>query len=260
MSLSRYPRPEIEKILSLHGQQFNKLQIAQTMKTLYPDNWSHKTAANTVAKIIQEFGDSVAKPESFVDTAKTLDEMTREERFKYIQEKLQSTPRFKMTFQNFSDKEKSVFIDEYLAIVKSVDSLTEPEEQSLFASVLELVLALQALNRKQLEEKLYIESMEGRITEDNPRFRRQMDDKYHKEYNNHMNLYQKGMESMKMSRQQRLNKVQTERLTLVDLAEQLSSKSAQADAAEQIEKLSKLKDEQLKIMIDNGHIFGYFGD
>ena len=108
----------------------------------------------------------------------------------------------------------------------------------MFAAVLEFVLAFQALNRKEMEEKLRDRTLDGEFDENDPRYRRHVDDKYQKEYDQHMKLYQ----------------------TLVDLAEALSQKNAQAEVADEIENLSKLKDKELKKLIDEGYVWGVFGE
>jgi hypothetical protein len=165
-----------------------------------------------------------------------------------------------MAFRSFGKDDKDVFVDEYLNVIRSTDTLTEVEEQALFASILELILAFQALNRKEKEERWRDESLEGEIDEDDPRYRRVVDNKYQQEYDQHMKLYQKGMEQLKMSRKDRLKEVRSQKLSLVDLAEELSNKNAQSEAADEIERLAKLKDEELKRLLELGHLHASFDE
>jgi hypothetical protein len=248
-----FPREEKELVIQLSKQGRTYVEIAKIMSEKYPDSWNAKTAARSIARIIKGKNDDG-------EDDKTLDEMTRDERATFIENKLQSTPRFKLAFRNFNDEEKQVFVEEYISVIKSTESLTEVEEQALFASVLELVLAFQALARKEREERLFERSQSGEIAEDNAQHRRFVDDRYHKEYDAHMKLYQKGMEQLKMSRSQRLQAVRSQKQTLIDLAQELSSRNAQAEVAEEVERLSKAKDEELKKMIDEGHLYGIFED
>jgi hypothetical protein len=247
--------PEEERIrvheLSVDGK--SNAEVARVMKDEYPENWSSDYAHRTVAKILKEENVPVRE-------VKTLDEMTREERFRFIDTRLQGSPRFKMVFKNFDNEEKSLFIGEYLDIIKSTDTLTEVEEQAVFAAVLEFVLAIQALNRKEVEEKLRDQSLAGEIQEGDIKFRRHVDDKYQKEYDAHMKLYQKGMEQLKMARRDRLKDVRSQKQTLVDLAETLSNKNAQSEVADEIERLSKLKDAELQRLLELGHIHGVFDE
>lgn len=252
-----FPDVERNMVKQLSREGLNNTAIAAKMAELYPANWNNKSGARAVARILAS--DAISKVPAKEDGIRTLDEMSREERFRYIRDRLETTPRFRMVFDGFSDKEKEVFTDEYLTIIRSTDSLTEVEEQALFSSILELILSFQALRRKQNEEKMYEESMEGKIPEDDPRFRRFVDDKYQKEYDQHAKLHQQGIKNLKMSREQRLKEVKSERRTLVDLAEELSTKTVQAEVANQIESLSKLRDEELKKMLEEGHLFGIFG-
>lgn len=248
-----FSKEEKDIVLSLSKQGNTYVEIAKIMAERFPASWNTKNAARSIARIVNGKKDDG-------EDEKTLDEMTRDERASFIEAKLQGTPRFKLAFHNFNEEAKQVFVDEYISVIKSTESLTEVEEQALFASVLELVLAFQALARKEREEQYFEQSQAGELVDGDPRFRRFADDRYHKEYDNHMKLYQKGMEQLKMSRSQRLQAVRSQKQTLIDLAQELSSKNAQAEVAEEIERLSKMKDDQLKKLIDDGHLFGIFED
>jgi hypothetical protein len=245
-----FPEEEKVRVKQLASEGNSHSEIARIMKEEYPENWSSNYANRTVARILKDVDNTVPD--------KTLDEMTREERFRYIESRLESSPRFKMVFKNFEVEEKTLFIDEYLKVIKSTETLTEVEEQAVFAAILEFVLGIQALNRKEVEEKLRDRTLDGEFQEGDPRFRRHVDDKYQKEYDQHMKLYQKGMSELKMSRAQRLKEVRSQKQTLVDLAEMLSNKNAQAEVADEIERLSKLKDSELKRLLELGHVHGVF--
>lgn len=236
--------------------------------------WTNKTAERSVARIVKELRKSddpnllqisLKKVEEV--RHKTLDEMTRDQRVIYLKSQINETPRFKFVFEAFSAQEQSVFIDEYTNIVAAIDSLTEPEEQGLFAAIGEFVLAYRALRFKTQEERWYQDSMDGVMeSEDaegvrNPRFRRTNDsDKYRKGYDDHMKLYQRGISELKMSRVQRMKEVRSDRKSLVDVIEAFSHKNAQADASEAIIKLQKMRDDQLIEMLENGYIYGVFED
>ena len=247
---------EFVKQLALQGK--NNIEIAELMAERYPEDWSSKTSHRSVARILKEEQLGTSNENSPKSSFKTLDEMTREERTKHIEARLQATPRFRMAFKNFESTEKDVFVDEYMNVVRSTETLTEVEEQALFASILELILAFQALNRKEKEEKWRDMSLSGEIDEHDPRYRRIVEAKYQQEYDQHMKLYQKGMEQLKMSRKDRLKEVRSQKQTLIDLAEELSNKNAQSEVADEIERLSKLKDSELKRLLELGHLHGTF--
>lgn len=243
------------RVRELSKEGLTHRAIADRMAEEYPDNWGAKNAYRSVGKILKESDSLLQRIEE-----KTLDEMSREERFRFIEGKLQGSPRFRIAFKNFDDEQKELFIEEYLKVIRSTETLTEVEEQAVFAAILELILAFQALNRKEKEEKWRDQSLEGLIPEDDPKYRRHVDDKYQREYDQHMKLYQKGMEQLKMSRQQRLKEVRSQKQTLVDVAELLSNKNAQAEIADEIERLAKLRDKELKRLLENGHIYGVFSE
>lgn len=248
-----FSKAEKDTIFALSGEGRAAPEIAKIMAEKFPEAWNTKDAARSIRRILNH-------EKVIVKSEKTLDEMTRQERFGFIEHKLQTTQRFKIAFKNFDTAEKELFIEEYLNIVKATDSLTEIEEQSLFSGILELILALQALSRKEREEKLFESSMNGEIRDGDPKFRRMVDDRYQKEYEAHMKLYHKCIEGLKMSRTQRLTEVRSQKQTLVDLSQELTSKNAQSEVAEEVTRLSKLKDEELQKMINEGHIFGIFNE
>jgi len=245
-------------------------EIAKRLAIDFPENWKDlKSPDRAVGRLLKQARDQQAAGAAPTSAAtailtsnKTLDEMTREERHTFIAAKLQSTARFRLTFRSFGQDEKDLFIDEYLSVIRSTDTITEAEEQSLFAAVLEMVLALQALNRKEQQEKWHEQTKNGEFQEDDTRYTPHLGaaEKYAREYDLHMKGREKGLEQLKMSRRDRLKDVRTERKTLVDLAEELSSKNARSEAAEDIERLSKLRDEELKDMIANGYILGNFDE
>lgn len=233
-------------------------EVAERMAEQWPENWTHSTAIRTVGRLLKEIreGRGVATED------KTLDEMARDERFKFMEAKLQQTARFRMAFAHFTAEDKEVFCEEYLGIVRATDTLTEAEEQTLFTSILEMILALKAMSRKEREESLHDKTVAGEIKEGEtgwtPILRNA--EKYQREYDQHMKLREKGLESLKMSREQRLKEIRTDKRTLVDLAQELSQQTAQAGAARDIESMSKMRDEELKTLLANGHLLGSFED
>lgn len=257
-----FTQAEKDLAMKLAGDGLTHGAIGASLAKDFPGNWKGlKSPERAVARLLKE-ARSQQKAATQVPVDKTLDEMTREERYHFISQKLLGTPRFRLTFRNFDQEEKDLFIEEYLNVIKSTDTITEAEEQALFAAILELVLAVQSLSRKERQEKLHHETLEGRYQEGDVGYTPFLSDaeKYAKEYDAHMKLYQKGMEQLKMARRDRLKDVRTERRTLVDLAEELSTKSARSSAANEITELSKLRDDQLKEMLEKGYLFGKFED
>lgn len=248
-----FSQEEKEMVFQLSKQGHTYVEIAKLMADKFPATWNSKNANRSVARILKGKNDDS-------EDDKTLDEMTRDERALFVESKLQLTPRFKLAFKNFKEEEKEVFVNEYVQVIRSTDTITEAEEQVLFAAILEFVLAMQALSRKEREEQWFEQSVSGFIKEDDPRFRRFVDARYHKEYESHAKLHQQGMEQLKMGRAQRLKEVRSQKQTLIDLAEELSSKNAQAEVADEIERLSKLKEDELKRLLEDGHIHGIFED
>lgn len=252
----------------------DKLKIVQAVALGHDDTtiakllgWKNKGAVRSVGiqrrKLVK---DGKPKPEIQVG----LDQMTKEDRFVYIQSQFAHSPRTRFVIDTFGKEERELFTDEYFRVLGSTDSINEAEEQQLFTAMLEFTLAMKALRMKIYEEELYSKSMRGQLqstVEDpndptkrvsNPIFRHQVDPRYETEYNSHLKNYEKFMDTLKMSRKQRLDRIKQDRKSLVDVAMHLSSKDAQNTAADEIERLTKMQDKELKEMIANGYLLGVF--
>jgi hypothetical protein len=189
---------------------------------------------------------------------KLLEVMTRQERFDFIKARIASNPRNVMVFEALSKQEEAFFLSEYYNILQSTESITEAEEQQLFAAVIEYVLAFRALRMKTAEERCVEETLAGTIPDTSPRYKLKVDPRHEESYSTHMQTYQNLMNGLKMSRKQRLDKVKSDRRTLVDVASELSTQNAQALAADEIERMSILSDEELKRLLDAGYVMGLF--
>jgi hypothetical protein len=246
---------EAEKnlILKLHSEGHKDAYIADQL------GWDNPTSVRSVARYRKQIKSEQVEIVEQHDEEKTLDEMSRFERYDLLKLRLPDSPRCKMVFESLTEQEQKFFLDEYFRIIKETDSLTAPEEQSLFAATVEFVLAYRALAFAKREQDYYQESLDGAITEDDIRYRRNdKSETYQKQYDTHMKLNSKNMDTLKMNRKDRMKEVRSERRTLVDLAQELSNKNAQASAAEEIERLSKLKDDELKRLLDNNYLRGVF--
>jgi hypothetical protein len=241
-------------ILKLHNEGHKDAYIAEQL------GWDNPTAVRSVARYRKQIKTEHHEVVEQTEEDKTLDEMSRFERYDLLKLRLPDSPRCKMVFESLTDQEQKFFLDEYFRIIKETDSLTAPEEQSLFAATVEFVLAYRALSFAKREQDYYQQSLNGDFQEDDIRYRRtDRSETYQKQYDTHMKLNSKNMDTLKMNRKDRMKEIKSERRTLVDLAQELSSKNAQANAAEEIERLTKLKDEELKRLIDNNYLRGVFG-
>ena len=86
-----FPEPEKRRVRELHAEGRSNADIARQMATEYPENWSSKYAHRTVSRLLKENEIQVDRLEQ-----KTLDEMSRDERFRFIENRLETSPRFKM--------------------------------------------------------------------------------------------------------------------------------------------------------------------
>jgi hypothetical protein len=191
---------------------------------------------------------------------KLLETMSKDERFNFIKLRFNSNPRNQLVLSTLSKEEEETFLDQYYGIIQSTDSITEAEEQQLFAAMVEYVLAFRSLRMKSEDAKCVEETLSGDHEKGDARYKVKLSREYDEEYNSHIENYQKFMSELKMSRRQRLDKIRSEKRTLVDIAAELSVTTAQALAAEEIERMSILSDEELLRLVKEGHILGDFGE
>lgn len=186
-------------------------------------------------------------------------ELDPKERVKVLKQKFDKSARFRYMFGTLDPEEIDIFQSEYFQLVHTIKDLTLSEEQPLFMAVYELVLALRAQKQRKDEEEILKKCRKGEILQNDPRFIVSVSDKYDREYNTHMQHYQKLIESLKLSRKQRLEKVIQQKKSFIDYAVELSSEDAQKDVASTVTKLEKKSDKELKRLIDKGLLLGYFG-
>jgi hypothetical protein len=190
--------------------------------------------------------------------SKLLEVMTRQERFDFIKSRIKTNPRNVIVFEALSKEEEAFFLSEYYNVLQSTDSITEAEEQQLFAAIIEYVLAYRSMRFKTEEERCVQETLNGEHDKDDARYKLKVDPRHGEDYDRHLKTYQDLMSGLKMSRKQRLDKVKSDRRTLVDVASELSTSSAQAMAADEIERMSALGDEELAKLVKDGYVLGLF--
>lgn len=258
---------DIEKqtIHKLAAEGKSDAQIADIL------GWTHKGKVRSVAQIRRKDGPANQKfAVKMAATGQSLEQMSKAERITFLHQGFETNLRTKLTFENFSNNEKDLFRQEYFNALKSIESLTEAEEQQLFIAILEYVKAMRAMQVQSSEERLYAESMRGQIkkhitglngaSEINPNWRATVDPRFAEEYDTHLKAYREIMDDLKLSRKQRLDKIKSDKKTLVEVAVELSNIDAQAQAAEDIERLSKETNETLQEMLKNGYLLGKFGE
>ncbi len=235
-----------ERVLDLHADGLSYPKIAKEM------GWTYASADRSVGKIVNEGRKSNR-------ASITLDEMTRKDRYRLIKERLETTPRARLTFETFNSDEKALFVDEFLSIVKSTDTLTEVEEQTLFTAMVEFVFAHREIKRDTQEWEWYQDSLNDKISNSSLTFRAVYNNAHKLAQEKHFKTYTDLLHALKMSRTQRLDKVKSDKRTLVDLTTELSSKSSQTKASEDIFRYSQMRDKELEAMLKNGYLHGVFG-
>lgn len=178
---------------------------------------------------------------------RSLESMSRKERFDYITRTIHDNPRSKHVFLNILNQdEQEIFLHEYSQILLEQDSLTNAEEQQLFNAILNLVLYYRARAR---DTKAY---------EDYAAKKTQIyDSRWQDEATNCHKVYSDTIKGLKLSREQRLKDMARSGNTFLDYVENFVRKEQQISIADEIMELAKSTEAELKRLQENGWvIFG----
>lgn len=178
---------------------------------------------------------------------RSLESMSRKERFDYITRTIHDNPRSKHVFLNILNKdEQEIFLHEYSQVLLEQDSLTNAEEQQLFNAILNLVLYYRARAR---DTKAYEDYAAKKITI--------YDSRWQDEATNCHKVYAETIKGLKLSREQRLKDMARSGNTFLDYAENFVRKEQQESIADEVMELAKATDTELKRLQANGWvIFG----
>ena len=130
---------------------------------------------------------------------------------------------------------------------------------SLFLAIYELVLALRAQKHRKDDEDRVRDSRSGLIEQSDMRYLIKVGEEHDREYSSHMKNYQELIKRLKLSREQRLEREVKTKKTFLDYVYELSDEDAQKSVAEEIRRLNKLDNKELKRLVELGHLKGHFG-
>ncbi len=252
---------EKRTILEMAEQGHSDAEIATALGWDKNRNNPARAVATQRRRLLREKGvtaSPTSKATSASDSGILMEQMNRNERNSYLMSRLRRTPRYRMTVGQFSGDEQNLFCFEYEQVTQGIDSLTEAEEQMLFSALIEFVLAWRAQNTKTEEEKCVAETREQRWKQGDPRYRVTVDKQWSESYETHMKRYESLMKNLKTTRAQRLDKVKSEKRTLVDVALELTTGEQQTQAADEIETLDRAADAEIKRLLENGYLYGLF--
>ncbi len=261
----RYDKDEVKRLFDLG---LSDKDIAQRLGHCTP------TACRTVQKIRIENGWKRSRGRknkaTFVEAAKIVDQinrldgavdfsdMTPEAKIKFLKNKFDKSTRCTYVFKSMSAEEILMFQEEYFNVVREVDDLSAAEEQSLFVAVYGFVLAFRAQRSAKEETEILEKCRKGKISRDEPEFIIAVNESHERNYDKHMKLYSSFIEQLKLSRRQRLDKEVKSKKSFIDFVYELADKDAQQGVAEEIRKLEKKSDDELKRLLDQGLLLGYF--
>lgn len=261
----RYDQEEIKRLFDLG---LSDKEIAQrlghdtssayrTVQKIRVDNgW--KRSRGRKSKVAFAEGAKIIDKIHSVDGAVDFSDMTPDARIKFLRDKFDKSTRCTYVFKSMSAEEILMFQEEYFNIVREIDDLSAAEEQSLFVAVYGFILAFRAQRAAKEESEMLNKCRKGVITRDEPEFIVAVNESHERNYDKHMKLYQNFIEQLKLSRRQRLEKEIKSKKSFIDFVYELADKDAQKGVAEEIRRLEKKSDDELKRLIKLGKLLGYF--
>jgi len=267
--MSSYNINEIEVLVNAG---FSDQEIARQLGHDKPNSWRRIQSIRLRYGFKRKKGpggnSKLAEGSKTIETIKSIDKsptvvenfnkMSIDEKIAFLEKRFISSSRFRMIWQTLSADEKLTFQEEYFNIIRDIENLNITEEQSLCMAIYELILAFRAQIDLKKQRDILDECQAGRIKKNDPRFIFKVDDSLEKSYQLHLKSYTDFIRSLKLSREQRLHKGRDGKKTFLDFLSEVSTSEAQKAVAEKIRQLSKLQEDELKRLIDDGLILGYF--
>ena len=211
----------------------------------------NKATFAEAAKIV----DKISKPDG---GAVDFSDMTPEKRVKFLKDRFDKSTRCKYVFKSMDDEEILLFQEEYFNIVCEIDDLSAAEEQGLFIAVYGFVLAFRAQRLAKEEAEQVTKCRKGDIKPEQAGYIICVNEAHERNYDKHMKLYSSLVDQLKLSRRQRLDKEVKSKKSFIDFIYELNDKDAQKGVAEEIRKLEKKSDDELKRLVDEGLLLGHF--
>ncbi len=250
----RFTSDEENTVYTMHAKGATDQEIAKALGR------HHKSGPKSIFKLRKRRGWMIdrARQRDVRQEAETtpLEEMTRSQRIEYLKIRFAESPRCKHVFKLLDPDELEVFQDEYFRLLAEIDNVSAAEEQSLFLAIFEFVLAIKAQKNRSDEEGLVRETRDGAYDREDPQFRTQVSERWNKEYNEHMKTYLQLIEMLKLNREQRLKDEIKLKKSFLEYSVQYANKENQQAAAQEILELDRLRDEELKRLIEQGFLFG----
>jgi len=262
----KYDRDEIKRLFDLGLSDKDIAQrlghgtpgACRTVQRIRIENgWKRSRGRKNKATFV-EAAKMVEKIKNSGGGAIDFSDMTPEQKIKFLKDRFDKSTRCKYVFKSMGVEEILLFQEEYFNIVCEVDDLSAAEEQSLFIAVYGFILAFRAQRLAKDEAEILEKCRSGEIARESAGYIMAVNEAHERNYDKHMKLYQNFVDQLKLSRRQRLDKEVKSKKSFIDFIYELSDKDAQKGVAEEITKLEKKSDEELKRLLDGGFLLGYF--
>lgn len=245
-----YTDEDIKRILALHLEGKTPQEIAEILRPGAAQAW------RKIKKIIDANSinaEMITAAPDMPQAEKQLINMGLEERTKYIVSNFAKSARGKAILNSLLVDEKNLFLEEYNRVHSEMESLTAAEDQMLIGGILSYILGLRASQALAMCEKVFKDLMDGRILATDPKVVAAGRAEAHKnEMTNRMKDYREVMEKLKATRDKRLDRIRDTKYTFADLVVNMADKEYQASIIDDIIRLNRSEEEELKRLIEGG--------
>jgi DNA-directed RNA polymerase subunit F len=260
-------RKKIEELLKLNaGKRGIDKIVADEIGDIRPE---------TIRKIRSSLGiaagsrgrpstESIQEESRLID--RPADELTRLDRIKRIQRRMQSDPKYKHYLDSvLNPKEREAFIQQFTDITIDMESLDSMEESHLFMGVLNFILALRYARRYRQQEEMWERYHSGKFDPDNSlsvaRTRKEPpDENLMDEFNKKSALFNSFREKFHKVQEEKRRRFTSGKVSFLDYLEYYSHSDKQKEAAKDIMMIAKKTNEELRRMIEADELLGFFDD
>lgn len=251
----QYSPDEKKMIMRLHDEGFTYTQIAERVRPGVENAW------RSIGNIVREEKKKALSPKPPQDThivpsavendpsiAKASENYVKKSAIFTLPPELRNSMTAMNIMSMLDDEQREIFLAAYEELKNEADDeqITRPEREVLMKAALAHTQYLRAAKMYHQCEHYLMLDMEGALDKEDPKKRwAGRGDAYKKEMETKHKEYMELIESLKLTRKQRLDKIKDTRNTLLDLQQELHRKARQESIVDEIKRINTATKDEL---------------
>jgi len=199
---------------------------------------------------------------------KQSDDLTRADRLLRLEGKIRNDPKYVVLKDTLDEKERDMFIAEFTNIAADMDSLDAFEESHLYTAVMNFVIGTRYARRYQQQREAFQKFCKSKFygrsdldSEDIPRSMRTVppDESLMEEFHKSNDNFNKIRDRFARIQEEKRKRLVRDKKSFSDFLEYYAGEDRRKEAAVEICDINKKTDKELKRMIAERELEGYFG-